>query len=255
MRPAHVPMKMSISPENPQHLRSRIARRLSTVEWQVILTLLIPAAMAWGFIELADEVVDGGTAALDESLLLAFRTPGDLSDPLGPDWLQEMMRDFTALGGVGVLTLITFAVAGYLLTVGKRHAALAVIIAVGGGILISSLVKEFIDRPRPDLVPHGSYVSTASFPSGHSMMAATVYLTLAAMLVRVRPRWRTRLFILFSAVVIVLLVGVSRVYLGVHWPTDVLAGWTVGAGWAIGCWAVTLWLQRRGAVEGEASAE
>lgn len=223
-------------------------------EWLVIAALLVPAAAIWGFIELADEVVEGSTAALDERILLAFRSSEDLTDPIGPGWLEEMMRDFTAMGGVGVLTLITLAAAGYLLTIGKRHAALAVVIAVGGGILLSTLVKEFFDRPRPDLVPHGSYVSTASFPSGHSMMSATVYLTLAAMLARVRPRWRTRLFILLSAVFIVLLVGISRVYLGVHWPTDVLAGWSVGAGWAIGCWLLTIWLQRRGSVEGEGSA-
>lgn len=233
--------------------RIPFAGRLKSVEWEIILALLVPAAAAWALIELAGEVLEGSTAAMDERILLAFRSASDLGDPLGPAWLEEMMRDFTALGGIGVLTLVTFAAAGYLMTTGKKHAALAVLVAVGGGILISTLVKEFVDRPRPDLVPHGSYVTSASFPSGHSMMAATVYLTLAAMLVRVQPLWRTRLLILCSAVFVVLLVGVSRVYLGVHWPTDVLAGWSVGAGWAIGCWLVTLWLQRRGAVEPEAN--
>jgi undecaprenyl-diphosphatase len=114
---------------------------------------------------------------------------------------------------------------------------------------VSTVLKAAFERPRPDLVPHGSYVSTASFPSGHSMMAAVVYLTLGALLARVEPDRRVKVFILTAAVLLALLVGVSRVYLGVHWPTDVLAGWTVGAGWALLFWLVARALQRRGSVE------
>jgi len=227
------------------------SRLLAAREWPILLALVVPAAAVWVLLELADEVREGSTSALDEALLLLFRNPVDHADPLGPPWLQEMMRDFTALGGVGVLSLIALGACGYLILVRKRRVALAVLLAVAGGVLLSQLIKAGIDRPRPDLVPHGSYVSTASFPSGHSMMAATVYLTLAAMLARVQPRWRSRSYLIGCAVFIVLLVGISRVYLGVHWPTDVLAGWSVGGGWAIGCWGMTLWLQRRGAVEGE----
>ncbi|WP_239025044.1 phosphatase PAP2 family protein [Rhodoligotrophos defluvii] len=228
-------------------LSSVIGRR----EWPVVVALFLPAAALWGFIELADEVAEGGTKAVDRALLLALRSPGDPAQPLGPEWLEVMMRDFTALGGVGVLTLITAATIGYLLLLGKPRAGFAVLIAVGGGILLSTAVKMGIDRPRPELVPYATYVSTASFPSGHSMMATVVYLTLAAMLARVRPRWQTKTYILSWAVLISLLVGVSRVYLGVHWPTDVLAGWTVGSAWALTCWLVTLWLQRRNGVESE----
>lgn len=229
------------------------ARLLGRREWPILLGLMVPAAAIWILLELADEVREGSTAALDEALLLLFRNPLDRSDPLGPPWLQEMMRDFTALGGVGVLSMIVLAACGYLMLLRKKRAAVAVLLAVAGGVLISQLIKAGIDRPRPDLVPHGSHVSTASFPSGHSMMAATVYLTLAVMLARVQPRWRSRSYLIGCAILIVMLVGVSRVYLGVHWPTDVLAGWSVGAGWAIGCWGATLWLQRRGAVEGDGS--
>ena len=133
----------------------------------------------------------------------------------------------------------------------KHKAALAVLVAVGIGILLSTLVKMGFDRPRPDLVPHGSYVYTASFPSGHSMMSAVVYLTLAVMLARVRPQWRIKIYVLGVAVLVTLLVGFSRVYLGVHWPSDVLAGWSVGAAWALTCWLATLLLQRRGQIEPE----
>jgi undecaprenyl-diphosphatase len=222
-----------------------------TREWTILLALLAPAAAIWAIAELADEVLEGETHAVDTAILLSLRSPLDPAEPIGPDWFQEMMRDFTALGSTGVLTLITVAAAGYLLTLAKPKAALAVVLAVGGGMLISSIVKMGIDRPRPDLVPHDTYVVTASFPSGHSMMATVVYLTLAAMIARVRPGWRTRLYLLFCAVLVSLLVGVSRVYLGVHWPTDVLAGWTMGSGWAILCWTVMVWLQKRGEVERE----
>lgn len=226
-------------------------RGLAKREWPLVLSLLVPAVALWGFIALAGEVMEGDTAALDKSILLALRKPGNTAEPLGPPWLQEMMRDFTALGGIAVLTLITIGVVVYLVLDRKRRAALAVGIAVVGGLLISTFVKMGIDRARPDLVPHGSFVSTASFPSGHSMMAAVVYLTLAVMLARLRPRWRVKVFLMSAAIFVVVLVGISRVYLGVHWPTDVLAGWTVGSAWAMLCWIVMLRLQHRGEVEPE----
>ena len=229
-------------------------RRLARREWPIVFGLMIVAAAVWTFIELADEVVEGSTAALDEAILLALRDPADSTQPLGPAWLEEMMRDFTGLGGTGVLTLITLGTAGFLLLRRQHKAALAVLVAVGIGILLSTAVKMGFDRPRPDLVPHGSYVYTASFPSGHSMMSAVVYLTLAAMLARVQAQWRLKIYILGVAVLLTLLVGFSRVYLGVHWPSDVLAGWSVGAAWALTCWLATLLLQRRGQIEPEQDA-
>ena len=126
--------------------------------------------------------------------------------------------------------------------------------AVGGGIVLSSLLKAGFERPRPELVPHGSLVYTASFPSGHSMMAAVVYLTLGALLARAQPRRRLKVYLLALAVLVTVAVGISRVYLGVHWPTDVLAGWTIGGAWALLWWAVALGLQRRGRIEPEEEA-
>lgn len=218
-------------------------------EGPILIIFLLVASAVWGFVELAGEVVEGSTEALDRTILLALRNPGDLSDPLGPEWFEEMMRDFTALGGLGVLSLLTAAAVGYLLLTGKRHAALVVLLSIVSGIVLSSLIKLGFDRPRPDLVPHGSYVYTASFPSGHSLMSAVVYLSLGALVARVQQRWHLRLYILAVAVVLSLIIGFSRIYLGVHWPTDVLGGWTAGAAWALLCWFVTLWLQRRGNVE------
>lgn len=216
---------------------------------KLLAALGVAAAALWAFIELADEVLEGETHALDSALLRALRAAGDPSDPLGPAWVEEMARDVTALGGVVVLVLLTAAAVGYLLLERKRHAALAVLVAVGGGQAVSAVMKAAFERPRPDLVPHLSYVYTASFPSGHAMMAAVTYLTLAALLAQVHESWRIRAYLLGIALLLTLLIGCSRVYLGVHWPSDVAAGWTLGAAWALACWAAMRALQREGKVE------
>ena len=227
--------------------------RLGRHELVTLLGIAVLSGGIWGFVALADEVIEGGTQSIDESLLLAFRNPADLSDPIGPGWIEEMGRDFTALGGVGVLVLIMLGALGYLLLARRYRAALFASIAVPGGILLSTVMKMGFDRPRPDLVPHEAMVYTASFPSGHSMMSAVTYLTLAALLIRVQPALRLKAYLLILAILLTLLVGMSRVYLGVHWPSDVLAGWTAGASWAALCWIVMRWMQRRGQVEPEES--
>lgn len=227
-------------------------RRWSDSARREVGTLLLVALVfggGWAFLEVAEEVSEGEVQAIDRQAILALRVPEDPSDPLGPRWLEEAGRDMTALGGMGVLSLLTLAVAGFLWLGGKPHAALFVLVAVGGGIVLSTALKGFFDRPRPDLVPHGSYVYTTSFPSGHSMLSAVTYLTLGALLARVQARRRLKVYLLTLAVVVTLLVGVSRIYLGVHWPTDVLAGWSAGAAWALLCWVAALLLQRRGRVE------
>jgi len=226
-----------------------LKRKLSRLEVPVLLIVAAASACIWAFIEIADEVGEGATRALDERVLLALRSASDRADPIGPRWVEEMARDFTALGGIGVLALITLATVVYLLLMRKRHAALMLIASVGGGILLSTLFKAGFDRPRPDLVAHLSHIYTASFPSGHSMMAAVTYLTLGALLSPLHRDWAIKLFFLSAAVVITVLVGLSRIYLGVHWPTDVLAGWAAGAAWASLCWLAALWFQKRGAVE------
>jgi undecaprenyl-diphosphatase len=228
---------------------SALFRILKRTELPILLLIGLLLAGLWAMAEIVDEVREGDTVAFDEALLLAMRNPADLADPVGPPWLEEMMRDFTGLGGVAVLALLTAFAIVYLLLMERRRAALLVLIAVGGGMLLSSLSKAGFDRPRPDLVPHGSYVYTASFPSGHSMMSAVTYLTLGALLARTHARRRVKLFFLSTAVTVTLLIGVSRVYLGVHWPTDVLTGWAAGAVWAILCWLAALWFQQRGTLE------
>jgi undecaprenyl-diphosphatase len=194
-------------------------------------------------------MVEGELHAIDRAILLALRSPGNPADPIGPAWVQELGRDVTALGGNLMTTFVTVAAMGFLALQGKRRAALFVAVAVASGGMLSALLKSGFDRPRPDLVPHEAVVYTSSFPSGHAMTSAVVYLTLAAVLGRVLARRPQQIYFLSLALLITVAVGVSRVYLGVHWPSDVLAGWSAGAAWAMLCWAAALWMQKKGEVE------
>ncbi len=219
-------------------MRTVLGRLLRHVETRTLLILIAVAGGVWAFIELADNVVQGETQSFDERILLALRNPADPTDPIGPPWIEELCRDFTALGGVAVLTLACLAIAGFLLLDGKKRWAGLVVSAMAGGVLFGVALKSLFDRPRPDLVPHGSNVYTTSFPSGHSTMAAVAYLTAAALLCRLYDRKRLQVYLITWAVLLTLAIGFSRVYLGVHWPTDVLGGWTLGAVWALCCWWV-----------------
>ncbi|MGL4286966.1 MAG: phosphatase PAP2 family protein [Phreatobacter sp.] len=224
-------------------------RQLVKDELGLVLALAVAAGGLLGFLSLADQVVEGETAAFDRAVLLAFRQPGDPSIGIGPAWLPTMMRDITALGGVAVLGLIVLFAFSYLVLVRKRAAAAFLLVAVLGGLLLSNFLKLVFDRHRPDLVPNAPVELSASFPSGHAMLSAVTYLTLGALLTRVEADRRAASFFPVVAVILTVLVGISRVYIGVHWPTDVLGGWSLGAAWAMLCWMVALWLQRRGRLE------
>ncbi len=221
---------------------------LERLDWTVLAALLLTFLLLWGFVEIADEVVERETRWLDETVLLALRERGDPADPLGPRWLESAVEDLTALGSLTVVTLLSLGVVGYLLLDGRPRTALFVFVAVAGAMLLVFVMKEAFDRPRPDLVP-GATARTQSFPSGHAMGAAVVYPTLGAMLLGVVRRPRARVYLLGAAVGLAVLVGFSRVYLGVHYPTDVIAGWMVGFAWAAACFAVARFLQRHRRVE------
>lgn len=217
---------------------------LAKREIALLSVLLLATGSIWIFVEIADEVVEGEADALDRMALLALRSSSDIKDPLGPPWLEEAALEITALGSFAVLGLIVLAALVWLLLLRKVGAAVLVAISVGGGVLLSSLLKSSFGRARPDLVPHADVVHTLSFPSGHAMSAAVVYLTLGALLARAQEHRRLKIYLITVAVILTLLIGISRVYLGVHWPSDVLAGWCVGSAWALLCWAVALWLGR-----------
>ncbi len=213
-------------------------------ELPVLLAIFATFVSLFLFVLLTQLALQEQPHELDRYLLLLMRNPHDLSDPLGPPWLEEVGRDITAQRGNAVLILLTLAVLIFLLMSNKSYLALVVLVATLGALGASSLLKKSIDRDRPDLVPHRTVIYTASFPSGHSMLSASTYLTLGALLAATQRRKRIKIFILLFCTFITLLVGISRVYLGVHWPSDVVAGWTAGAAWALICWLLARGLQR-----------
>jgi undecaprenyl-diphosphatase len=221
------------------------------IEFPVLLAGLVIAAGLWGFEELMEVARATTPHAFDTEILLAFRKAGQPDNPIGPAWLEEAMRDITSLGSASVLVLVTTAVIVYLLLVRRPGAALLMFVAVAGGQVLSSTLKVDIDRPRPELVSHLVDVASLSFPSGHAMMSAVTYLTLGSMAARSLPGRTTKIYVLALAVLTTVLVGISRIYLGVHWPSDVLAGWCAGFAWAMLCWLAARAVQRwRGQTDG-----
>lgn len=214
-----------------------------------LLALALIVGGIWAFAELADEVLEGETQTFDEWAVRSMRRADDPATPIGPLWLHEMGRDMTALGGTAVLTLAALFVAAYFAFVRKYHALILLVAATVGALALSSILKWAFSRERPDVVPHLSIVHTSSFPSGHSMMASAVYLTLGVLLARLVPRRALKTYFIVVALILAGLVGLSRVYMGVHYPTDVLAGWTMGLVWALLCWVVAHYLQVHGTIE------
>lgn len=230
----------------------RLARWLARRDLVELLAVLFVVGGTYAFKELADNVSEGDTLRFDLAIMRSLRRADDPAKPIGPDWTLEVGRDLTALGGVAFLSIVTVAVIVYLLIRRMHHAALLVFLATLGALALNVMLKEWVDRERPDdkELPHlSSYVSTSSFPSGHSMLSATVYLTLGALLARFVGQYRLKVYFLTLALILTGLVGFSRVFLGVHYPTDVLGGWTAGLVWALVCWLVARYLQRHGAVE------
>jgi undecaprenyl-diphosphatase len=218
-------------------------------ETRLFASILMIAALLLAFGLLAEEVIEGDTLPFDRQLMLALREAGNPSVPIGPPWLPEAARDISALGSTIVLGILLLAVVGYLLLVRRRAAAWLMLGAVLSGVALNSLLKLGFARPRPDLVAPLVRVVTASFPSGHATLSAITYLTLGALLARTHSQISLRIYFMTLAALLTVLVGLSRIYLGVHYPTDVLAGWCIGTAWAMGCWVLMTWLQRRGQVE------
>ncbi len=216
----------------------KLTGRFMTFEPVGLVMFAIIAGGLLLFFYLTGEVMEGDTHAFDEWLLLALRNAEDLAQSRGPFWLDHAMEDITALGGTTVLSLMTILALIYLLLARQRAIALFMFASVVGGWLLSHILKLGVARPRPDIVPHMVEVYDLSFPSGHAMLSAVTYLTLGALLSRTQPYASTRIFLIAVAIFLTLIVGFSRVYLGVHYPTDVLGGWCVGASWALACWMV-----------------
>ncbi|MBR3193432.1 phosphatase PAP2 family protein [Bosea sp. (in: a-proteobacteria)] len=193
---------------------------------------LLPVAAAFGFIGLAFYVASDGSAGLDSALVMLFRDPANPSLPLGPAWFREMMRDLTALGsfiGLGVATVIATLT---LRLCGHRTLAFGLVLNVLSAVAASTLLKLAFGRERPDIVEHAALTFTASFPSGHAFLAAVVLLSIASFAGIASRRADIARLCLWVAWALIIAIGVSRIYLGVHWPSDVLGGWCLGIAWS-----------------------
>jgi undecaprenyl-diphosphatase len=234
-------------------LRKQLARITSRDRSELTLLAIAFAVLflAFVFTELASEVLEGDTQQFDERMVAALRDPANPGNPIGPRWLRTAALDITALGSATVLGLTVLSVCGFLVLQGLYKNALFVFVASCGGWLLNAALKVAFGRPRPDIVPHLREVMTLSFPSGHALTSAAIYLTLGALLMRVAKRRLTRFYCMGAAMFVTVLVGTSRVYLGVHYPTDVLAGWLIGLTWALLCWSVELALERRAGLKRE----
>ena len=210
--------------------------RIKTRRWHVLLSMLFVMVGTAGFFALAGIVVQGSAQGLDDWGIRDLRRADDPAVPIGPRWLTVAAQDVTTLGGAAALFFVTAAVVGFL-AFNRNFIALGFALAsvVSGSCGIFCL-KAFFERPRPRLVPPLDAVESFSFPSGHAMMSAVVYFTAAILLAQMTRRTRLRIFLLSTAALLTGLIGTSRVFLGIHYPTDVLAGWTAGTVWVSLCW-------------------
>ena len=244
----------------PRHGRerwwTRPWRSVRTLEQRELSWLLVglgACAMVWIFLSLSGEVVEGETQAFDVRILKALRNPNDPSLPIGPPWMESVLLDLTAVGSPTVLALVVLAVTGFLLLQTRYWTALFVMVTVVSGEVVSSAMKHLFSRPRPTVVPHLREVFSTSFPSGHAMTSAIVYLTLGAMLMRVSEQRLTKLYCFALALLLTMLAGISRVFLGVHYPTDVIGGWIIGFIWASICWLAAQQFEVRSGIKAERS--
>lgn len=227
-------------------------RSLLTTAWRELgatCALLIIGLGGLGFLSIADEVAEGETRALDLAVLRALRVGGSPRELIGPEWLHIAAADVTALGSVAVLSLVILLAFALLASLRRWAEGLLLVAGAGGGVMISQGLKLVFERERPELAYRAVEAANASFPSGHAMLSAVVFLTLGVLAARFADRRRVKVLAVGAAVLVSLLVGASRVYLGVHWASDVLAGWCVGAAWAMACWLAVFFVQRRSRIE------
>jgi undecaprenyl-diphosphatase len=198
--------------------------------------LFVILTLALIFVGLGAAMLSGVLDAMDRGLVLDLRGSADLGDPIGGHGVEEAVRDLTALGGTTLVAILTATVSLVLLAQRQRRQAVVLVGAILLAWFTKDAAKALFGRARPDLVPHEVFVQSASFPSGHTTVGTALCLTLAVLASSYGLSGRGRALIYGVGILLAALIGFSRVYLGVHWPSDVLAGWCLGAIWAAAAW-------------------
>ncbi len=223
----------------------RRALRIARTELAAVSALFVVAAGLAIFANLAGDMREGEGQAFDQAVLSALRPHASPSDAWGPGWLEEAAGDLTSLGSIAVLSLFATIVILFLFLQRKRLSALLLLVGLGGGVMLSEGLKAVFERDRPPEIYRAVATINASFPSGHALLSAVFYLSIAVMLTRAFPRRRFKVYVLGVGLALTLIVGLTRIYLGAHWATDVLAGWSVGSAWAMTTWLVAYAVERR----------
>ena len=221
----------------------RRALRIARTEIAALSALLIIALGVMTFVEVADDMTEADGQMFDQAVLHWLQPVA--GQPRGPWWLQEAAADLTSLGGISVLTLFAVIAFSFLLIQRKRLSALLLVVGLAGGVALSEGLKALFERARPPAAYQAVETLNASFPSGHALLSTVFYLSVAVMMTRAFPKRRLKAYVLGVGMVFALMVGLTRVYLGAHWASDVLAGWSVGAAWAMALWLVSYAVERR----------
>lgn len=203
----------------------------------LVAGVIVAAFLTWVFSELAERVMSGGTQAFDEGILRWMSAHHSKA-------LTSTMLEITTLGTGTVLIMIVCVAALFLTLTKHKYSALLLLVATGGGLLLDMVLKLQFNRPRPHVFIWGTQAFGSSFPSGHAMGATITYSTVAYLAARLHRRAWARWLTMSVALLVIFLIGVSRMYLGVHYPSDVLAGFIMGLAWAAFCMATLEAIQR-----------
>ena len=221
------------------------ALTLARTEFAALSALFIIALGAVIFADLAEDMREGSSQGFDQAILMMLHPyADDPGRPWGPWWLKEAASDITSLGGISVLGLFALIAIGFMVLLRKRLSAVLLVIGLTGGVFLSEGLKSVFERERPPEIYQAVKTINASFPSGHALLSAVFYLTLGVMLARAFPRRRLKAYVMAVAVLMTVLIGTSRIYLAAHWASDVFAGWSVGAAWAMTLWLVAYAAER-----------
>lgn len=203
-------------------------------DFKICLALILSSAVLFSILAALD--VRGALHGFDVAILtsLADGRSGEIKVAR----YSETMRDITSLGGTTLIIFATTATVLWFFQLGQKGKAALMALTVITSSALNNTLKQFFDLPRPDIFPHGTLVSSMTFPSGHTFTGAVTYLTIAFLIYQLEIKPQLKIFAFCTAIFVSFWIGISRLYLGVHWPSDVIASWILALGWCALCWMI-----------------